>query len=125
MHIAPAAHGEHAPILQTLSVPHEVPSVTFIPVSTQLTDGEQTVVPAWHALAGTHESPAMHVTQVPPLHTLSLPHGVPVGVLPDSMHTGEPVLHAVVPVRQGLLAIAQLDPATHATHMPVALQTWS
>jgi len=43
---APAVHGEHVPMLQTLSVPHGAPSLTFIPVSTQLTDGEQTVVPA-------------------------------------------------------------------------------
>jgi len=76
-------------------------------------------------LAGTQESPTVHVTQAPPLHTLSVPQGVPFGVLPDSMQTGDPVLHAVVPVRHGLLAMVHVDPATHAMQVPVSLHTLS
>jgi hypothetical protein len=44
-HGLPAAHVAHIPMLQTLSVPHAVPSARFMPVSTQSTVGEHTVVP--------------------------------------------------------------------------------
>jgi len=53
------------------------------------------------------------------------PHGVPLGVLSDSMHTGVPVLHAVVPVRHGLSATTQLDPATHIAHAALGPHTRS
>jgi hypothetical protein len=76
-------------------------------------------------LVGTHERPCVHVTQAPPLQTLSVAHGVPFGVLPDSMQTGAPVLHAVVPVRHALPATVQADPAMHATQVPDELQTLS
>jgi hypothetical protein len=41
------------------------------------------------------------------------------------MQTGAPVLQAVVPVRHGLFAMEQVDPTTHATQVPVELQTLS
>jgi hypothetical protein len=41
----PAAHGEHMPALHTLSVPHDAPSVTAIPVSVQLTLGKHAMEP--------------------------------------------------------------------------------
>jgi hypothetical protein len=41
----PDAQVAHIPALQTLSVPHAVPSARFVPVSTHSTAGEQTVVP--------------------------------------------------------------------------------
>jgi hypothetical protein len=123
--VFPAAQDEHVPALHTLSVPQGVPSPTAIPVSTQLTAGEHAIVPEWHALAGTHERPCEHAMQAPPLHTLSVPHGVPFGVLPDSIQTGAPVLHAVVPVRHALPATEQVDPAVHATQAPVELHTLS
>ena len=67
----------------------------------------------------------MQATHAPPLQTLSAPHDVPFGAFPVSMQTGVPVLHAVVPVRHGLPATAQICPATQATHSPAPLHTLS
>jgi hypothetical protein len=113
------------PPLHTLSVPQAVPSITAVPVSEQSTVGVQTCVPVWQALVGTQERPGEQLTQVPPLQTWFMPHVVPLGVLPDSMQTGAPVLQAVVPVRHGLPATEQAAPATHVTHVPAELQTLS
>jgi hypothetical protein len=67
----------------------------------------------------------MQVTHAPPLQTWFVPQEEPFGALPDSMQTGAPVLHVVVPVRQALPVTAQLDPATQVTQVPVALHTLS
>jgi hypothetical protein len=121
----PAAQGAQVPRLHTLSVPHAEPFGIISPVSLHETIGEHVVAPPWHGLAGSHDSPSVHATHAPPLHTLPLPHVMPFGTLPDSMHTGIPVLHAVVPVRHGLPATTQLAPATQGTQSPVALHTLS
>jgi hypothetical protein len=42
----PLTHGEHMPPLQTMSGAQSAPSIRFMPVSVQLTAGEQTVFPA-------------------------------------------------------------------------------
>jgi hypothetical protein len=42
----PSAQVVQTPPLQTLSVPQFAPSIRFMPVSVQLTAGEQTVFPA-------------------------------------------------------------------------------
>jgi hypothetical protein len=124
-HVLPAAQGVQVPRLHTLSIPHAVPFGIVSPVSVHETIGEHVVAPRWHELAGSHGSPSAHATHAPPLHTLPLPHVMPFGTLPDSMQTGAPVLHAVVPVRHGLPATMQLAPATHGTHVPLALHTLS
>jgi hypothetical protein len=121
----PAAHDTHDPALQTLSVSHAVPLATIPPRSTHSTAGEQVVVPVWQGLAGTHASPSVQAMQAPLLQTLPVPHAVPLGALADSMQTGAPVLHAVMPTRHGLAAMEQLAPAAHATHAPAASQTLS
>ena len=87
--------------------------------------GEQVWVPAWHGFAGVHDTPAVHDTQIPALHTRLVPQEVPFATLPCSTHTGAPVLHVVVPVRQGLPVTVQLAPTLHATHAPTALHTLS
>ena len=51
------------------------------------------------------------------------PHIVPLARLPDSMQTGEPVTHDVVPVLQTVVGW-QLAPAEQLTQVP-ALQTRS
>lgn len=56
------------------------------------------------------------------MQTLFVPHEVPAAVLPDFWHTGEPVLHAVVPVVHGL-PVLQLAPWLQLTHEPLLLQT--
>jgi hypothetical protein len=89
----------------------------------QLTVGAHTVFPVWQALLGTQSSPAAQDVHAPPLQTIPAPQSVPFGALPDSTHTGEPVLHAVTPTRQGFPGTEQLAPATHAAQTPTALQT--
>jgi hypothetical protein len=59
----------------------------------------------------------------PPLHTIPAPQSAPFGALPDSTHTGEPVLQAVTPTRHGFPATVQLAPTTQAPQTPAALQT--
>jgi hypothetical protein len=54
-----------------------------------------------------------------------MPHDVPSVVLPDSIQTGAPVLQAIVPERQALVATVHMAPATQATHVPAGLQTLS
>jgi hypothetical protein len=67
--------------------------------------------------------PAIHATQLPPLHTWSAPQLVPFGAaLPVSVHTRVPESQLHVPVWQGWLAGVHVPPAVHATHAP-ALHT--
>jgi hypothetical protein len=124
-HAFPSAHGEQTPALQTLSVPQLIPSTAGLPVSTHPTVGEHTVVPMWHGFVGVHARPTVQATHMPALQTRSVPHEVPFGTLADSMQTGVPVLHAVVPVRQALPGMEHDAPAVHAPQLPVALQTMS
>lgn len=124
-HVDPSAQGEQTPALHTLPVPQLVPLGAELPVSVHPTTGEQTLVPVWHAFAGTHASPTVQATHIPALQTRSVPHDVPFGALADSMQTGAPVLHVVVPVRQALPGTAHDAPVVHASHVPVALQTLS
>ena len=63
--LAPAAHETQVPALQTLSVPHETPLVSTLPVSVHAIVGVQTVMPEWHGFAGTHTVPAEQAAQVP------------------------------------------------------------
>jgi len=84
---APSAQSPQAPALQTLFVPHSVPFGRF-PVSAQ-TDAPvtQEVVPVRQALAGVQEAPAVHAVHFPLLHTMFVPHTVPLTrLLPVSEH---------------------------------------
>ena len=85
----------------------------------------QTMMPAWHGLAGTQIVPAEQVAQLPFWQTMSVPQAEPFGALPDSIQTGAPVLQAMVPRLHGFPVGVQIVPATHATQAPVALQTIS
>jgi hypothetical protein len=123
--LAPAVQPTHAPLLQTMFVPHTVPLTRLRPVSAQVIDGEQVCVPAWQAFVGVHETPAVHDTQLPELQTRFVPHDVPLATLADSTQTGAPVLHVVVPVRQGLPVTGQLAPTLQSVQAPVAPQTLS
>ena len=113
------------PPLQTLSVPHDAPLASALPVSVQPMLGVQTVMPAWQGFAGTQIEPAEHAAQLPALHTMFAPQTVPFATSADSMQTGVPVLHAIVPLRHGLPGTTQSIPWTQAPHAPVALQTMS
>lgn len=121
--LAPAVHATHVPLLHTRFVPHTAPFTRFVPLSAHVIVGEHDVNPAWHGLTGVHASPAVHPTHWPLLHTMLVPQVVPLATFPEALHTGAPVLHAVVPVRQGWFATAQLAPMVQLPHTPVALQT--
>ena len=121
--LAPAVHALQVPLLQTMFVPHDVPLARFRPVSEQVIAGEQACVPAWHALAGVHDIPIVHDTQLPELQTMLVPQEAPLATFPDSAQTGTPVLHVVAPVRHGLPETAQDAPTVQSPQTPVALQT--
>jgi len=121
--LAPAVQFPQVPLLQTLFVPQVVPLTRFRPVSEQVIDGEHVCVPAWHGFVGMQAVPAVHEVQLPPLHTMLVPHEVPSATFADSTQTGAPVLQVIVPVRHGLPLTAQVAPAVQAPHAPVALHT--
>ena len=114
----PAVHDMQLPVLHTRFVPHGVPSATLVLLSVHT--GLPVVhdsVPLWQGLAGTHAAPAVHVVQLPLVHTMLVPQLVPFGRLPDSAHTGEPVAQVVAPVLH-TLAGWQAEPAAQAPHDP-------
>ncbi len=85
--VTPAVHAPQVPPLHTLLFPQEVPFATF-PVSAQ-TDipVTQEVAPVRHAVAGVQEAPAVQAPQAPLLHTMFVPHTVPLTrLLPVSEH---------------------------------------
>jgi len=69
------------PARHTIPLPHEVPSATFDPESTQLAApvvGSQVVEPTWHGFVGWQAAPALHA-QVPAVQVWPLPQEVPSG----------------------------------------------
>jgi hypothetical protein len=101
----PVVHGTHAPALQTMSAPQDVPSGTF-PDSAQTADPvEQEIDPTLHAEDGVQAAPDGHATQLPlPSQTLlPPPQACPAGALPVSVQVVPPEApHASVPVLQPL-----------------------
>jgi hypothetical protein len=120
---AALVHTPHVPLLQTMFVPQDAPLARFRPVSEHVIVGAQVCVPAWHGFAGAQASPAVHDAQAPELHTMFVPHDVPLATFPVSVQTCVPEVHTVAAVRQGLPVTTQLAPAVQAVHVPVALQT--
>src|SRR5262249_48124661 len=122
--LVPEVQATHVPALQTMFVPHTVPLTSALPLSAQVTAGEQAWNPAWHLLAvGMQAVPAVQGTQLPPLQTMFVPQLVPSATLADSTQTTAPVLHAVFPVRQGLPLTAQVAFTVQAMQLAVELQT--
>jgi len=113
-----AAHEPFAP--HTMSVPHEVPAETFVPVSLHVGAApEQTSVPVWHWFAvGVQAAPAWQVTQAPAWQTIPVPHVVPFGRLFVSVQTGAPVVQTMLPTRHGLPVTLQAMSATQSLQVP-------
>lgn len=113
VHASPAAQPTQTPLLQTRLVPQPVPFATF-------PDATQTGAPVVHVFVPVRQgrveivqlAPTVQVPQVPvPLQTRLSPHAVPgARFVPVSVHVGEPVEHASVPMWQ-VLAGAQVAPA--------------
>jgi hypothetical protein len=121
--LTPALQEAQAPPLQTLFVPQEVPFAAF-PVSAQTgAPVTQEVAPVRQAFAGVQAVPAVQAAQVPLLHTMLVPHDVPLETFPDSVQTGAPVSQVVMPVRHGLPLTLQVVPPVQLTQLPVEPQT--
>lgn len=97
VHDRPAVQALHAPLSQTRLVPHEVPLGALLPVSVQASV-VQLMVPRWHTLAGVQALPLVHDTHEPLWQTRLVPQVVPLGTLPDALHTELPVAQEVTPV---------------------------
>jgi hypothetical protein len=101
-----------------LFVPQEVPLAT-LPVSAQTeVPVAQAIAPVRQTVAGVQAAPSAQSPQAPALHTLFVPHVVPLGTFPVSAQTDDPVTQEVAPVRQALAGV-QAAPAVHATHFPL------
>src|SRR5579859_6164997 len=102
-HVAPTLHATQVPLLQTLSVPHIVPSGASMAWSTQAGVFPHVSFPAWQGLSGTQLAPSVHMTQSPLLQTIFEPQVVPSAAFPVSVQTAFPVAHAILASRHGLL----------------------
>ena len=67
MHADPETHATQLPeSLQTKSLPHEVPTARFVPVSVQeFVPAAQTREPLWQGFVGVQAAPPMQATHVP------------------------------------------------------------
>jgi hypothetical protein len=108
---------------QTLFVPQLVPGATRVLISLQTgVPVAQVSVPLWQGFAGTQLAPSAQVLHCPARHTIPAPQEVPFGWSPDSVQTGAPVAHDIVPVRQAFPAGEQTPPAVQLVQEPL-LQT--
>ena len=118
MQLPPAMQLLHVPALHTLFVPHEVP-LAMLPVSAQTeVPVAHDVAPVRHAVAGVQVTPAVQAAQAPLLHTLFVPHDVPLATFPVSAQTEVPVAHEVAPTRQAVAGV-QATPAMSKAKRPV------
>ena len=122
--VLPSTHGTHAPAPSHAPPVHAVP-LGACPFATQTGPPlAHEFAPVSHGLAGTHELPSMHATQVPVLlHTWPLPHGTPAGAMPVSLHTGAPVAHERLPTRQAAVGAHGCPAFAQSTQAPMPLQT--
>jgi hypothetical protein len=116
----PAVQFTHDPLLQTWLLPQVIPLAagrafvhTEAPVAHE-------VVPVWQTLPlGVQPAPAVHATQLPPLHTMLLPHDVPSATFAALVHVEVPVEQSDVPVLQTLPLGLHVAPAWQAPHVPL------
>jgi hypothetical protein len=108
---------------QTWFTPQAVPAGALVPRSVQMRPPpEHAADPRWHGFPpGMQGAPAVHGAHTPALQNSLFPHWVPLGALPPSAQTGDPVEHAMAAWPQDPGA-AQLEPTGQPTHWPL-LQT--
>jgi hypothetical protein len=116
--IPPVVHGPHTPLRHAMLLPHESPFMMFVVSTHTGLPVVHDTVPFLHGFDGWQLAPMLQVLQTPPLHTLFVPHDVPLSALPDSTHTGLPVVHEIIPVLQRFDGW-QLAPALHPMHTPL------
>jgi hypothetical protein len=91
-------HDTQLPALHTLLLPQDVPSGALPPALHTGVPDEQVSVPVLHSCEGVQLPPALHVMQLPPLHTLLAPQDVPFGRVPETTQTALPEEHSMKPV---------------------------
>ena len=74
--------------------------------------------PFLHGFAGWQLMLIVQAPHVPPLHTMFVPHDVPFGWSPVSLHTIVPVAHEFAPVLHRFVGW-QLVPDVQAEHVPL------
>jgi hypothetical protein len=91
--LAPAVHGRHCPLLQTMLVPHGVPFMAFDPVSKhEMPPSSHWMDPTSHGVAGgAQDAPFVHAWHIPLLQYRLAPHEVPFCAFPIWVQTGCPV----------------------------------
>src|SRR5688572_25800518 len=117
----------HSPAaLHTFSAPQAVPAGRFFMASLHVTlPPAQLSVPSWQGLViGTQASPLAQAPQAPSLHTMPAPQLEPLSALPVSRHSGLPLAHSTMPLRQTVPGTGHSSPRLQAPHMP-SMQTES
>jgi hypothetical protein len=117
---SPAEQATHAPPLQTVPVPHDVPSGAFPDSKHTGAPVLQTVMPVRQGFPGIAQvDPAAQVAQVPVAsQTIPLPQTVPTGrFIAVSVHVAAAPVHASAPLWHGFVG-AQAPPAAQAAHTP-------
>src|SRR6478609_8394589 len=105
-------------LLQTMSVPQDVPANFCMSLVQTIAPVLQLLMPVKHLLElDVQLVPAVHATHVPePLHTIPEPQPVPADLLLPSMHVIAPVVHDVVPFLHAAFGfVAHELPAVQAT----------
>ncbi|MBM4781891.1 MAG: hypothetical protein GQE15_29785 [Archangiaceae bacterium] len=123
----------HAPQLpfesHTWPEPQFVPGALLLPSTHRCAPVLHSVMPLRQPGLGfiVQATLAEQLTHAPvALQTWFVPHEVPAARLPESTQVCAPVVHDVRPVLQpGFGLVVHAVDATHATQLPLALQTWS
>ena len=122
-HAWPAVHAPQLPELSQTPPEHAVPGGavpvwvhTGEPVVHEIDPRRQRL------LLGLQAAPVAQATQLPPLQTMLVPHGVPLPTIPVDIQVCVPVEHDVVPVAHAFPPGAHATPAEQAAQLP-PLQT--
>jgi hypothetical protein len=125
--VSPTVQATQVPALHTWAVPQLAPSASGVPVSAQVGPVPQVRVPRWQGFAvGVQVSPTVQATQVPALHTWSVPQLVPSTAFPEIPQLDGPEGpegQVVVPTWQMSPGIEHWAPATQAAEQLPATQT--
>jgi hypothetical protein len=106
------------PPMQVCPAPHEVPALLLVVSTHDWEPVEHEKDPFLQGLVGAQLPPSLQAEQTPePLQTMLVPQLAPVGLLPVSTQTSEPVAQENAPVLQGFPGW-HVPPAVHAPHVP-------
>jgi hypothetical protein len=121
LHAVPAVQFTHEPALQTWLFPQVIPFAADTGLMHAEVPVAQDVVPVWQTLLlYTQPTLAVQATQVPPLHTWLVPHGVPsVTFAVLSVHCEVPDEQLDVPVLQTLPPGLHVAPVWQAPQVPL------